>query len=275
MSLIRRLRAECPTIFFWLVVWAVLIPICFVWESLTFGMQFFWFFLRFLLFVGVLHQICSMCIALRFCAKAAVWCRRIIRIGSLVWLASFLILLALIILGGQADDGAETAPFIVVLGAGLNELDEPSLVLRQRLDKACEIAAKNPDAVLVLCGGQGVRNNLTEAEAMRRYLNARGIADERLILEDTSHDTAQNLANAAALMREYSGEQTPKACLITCSFHMMRSKLLAQSNNIDVIAAPSRTRPQEFHYYFREYFSMLIYLIEQTGITIDTWKLNL
>ena len=56
---------------------------------------------------------------------------------------------------------------------------------------------------------------------------------------------------------------------------MMRGKLLAERNGMDVYAAPSPTRPQEFHYYLREYFSMLIYLVELTGITVDTWGLNL
>ena len=274
MTLFKRLQSTCPTDFFWLIVCVGLIPFAFLFETLTVGMQFFWFCVRFLLCVAICHQVCSICIALQVGGRAALWIRRIIRIGVVVWLATFLVLLALIVVGGQADENAHEAPFIIVLGAGLND-DEPSLVLRQRLDKALELGEQNPQATFILCGGQGTNANVTEASAMQRYLMERGISADRLILEDTSHDTAQNLTNAAKLMREVSGEQTPKAALVTCSFHMMRSKLLAERNGIDVLAAPSPTRPQEVHYYLREYFSMLIYLLELTGITLDTWKLNL
>ena len=274
MTFFKRLQAECPADFFWLFICVCLIPVSFVLEAMTLGMRFFWFFVRFLLLVAAAHQMCSVCIALQIGARAARWIRRIIRIGVLVWAATFLVMLAVIVAGGQADDDAADAPFIVVLGAGLNH-DEPSLVMRQRLEKALELSRENPNATLVLCGGLGHNATITEAEAMRRYLTERGVIAERMILEDTSRDTAQNLANAAKLMREISGDETPDVALVTCSFHMMRGKLLAERNGIDVSAAPSPTRPQEFHYYLREYFSMLIYLIELTGITVDTWSLNL
>lgn len=274
MTFLKRLQTECPTDFFWLIVCVCLIPVGFLFEALTFGMRFFWFFVRFLLLVAAVHQLCSVCMALQVWSRTARWIRRIIRIGVLVWFATFLVMLAVIVAGGQADDEAAEAPFIVVLGAGLNH-DEPSLVLRQRLDKALELSRENPDATLILCGGLGHNAGITEAEAMRRYLTERGVAAERMILEDTSRDTAQNLANAAKLMREISGGAKPRVALVTCSFHMMRGKLLAERNGMDVYAAPSPTRPQEFHYYLREYFSMLIYLVELTGITVDTWGLNL
>lgn len=273
MTILRRIRQTCPANAAAAAICLLLILMTFALEPLTIGMRFFWFFMRFVLLYTAVYHFFSICIAMDWAKKTTRVLRTLMRVAAAVWLASFLIVLGFILVMGQPDDGGDV-PFIVVLGAGLNGT-EPSLILKHRLDKAAEMSQAHPEARLILCGGLGAGSEITEAEAMRRYLVRLGVAEERLLLEDTSRDTAENLRNAKTIMDALSGEGKHEAYIVTCSFHMMRSKLLAEKYGIKPYAAPVPTRPQEYHYYIREYFSIIIYLIELTGITVDTSALNL
>lgn len=273
MTRLNRIRHICPRHFAVILGCLVLIPLtCFL-DSMTVGMRFCWFFTRWMLVVLACYHGLSICIHLDIAAKVMRCLRWTIRIGVSVWLTSFFIVLGCIVAFGQPDQ-AEDVPFITVLGAGLNGT-EPSLILKNRLDQAIDLSNKYPDAILVLCGGQSEHQEISEAEAMRRYLANNGVDESRLVLEDQSRDTAENLKNASCLMEQIEGKQIHKSYIVTCSFHMMRSKLLAERYGIKPYAAPVKTRPQEYHYYIREYFSLLIYLVEQTGITLDTSSWNL
>ena len=273
MTAFRRIWKSCPFNTAACAACILLFFATFAIQPLTIGMQFFWFFTRFVLLAAMAYHMVSICVSMGWAGRTMRILRLLMRIAAAVWLASFLIVLGFIIWMGQPDDG-EDVPFIVVLGAGLNGT-EPSLILKHRLDKAIEMSEANPDAKLILCGGLGAGDTITEAEAMRRYLVRNGIDEEKLILEDASRDTAENIRNAKAIMDSLDGGGSHKAYIVTCSFHMMRSKLLAEKYGIEPYAAPVKTRPQEYHYYIREYFSVLIYIIELTGITIDTSALNL
>ena len=277
MNNLRKIWRACPLNAAAILCCLVALPLSWMLQSMTTGMRFFWFFVRFILAVATLYNLCSVCIVMHFAEKTMRVFRRLARIAAGAWLASFLTVLCCLIAAGQPEHltSADDPPaFITVLGAGLNGT-EPSLILRNRLDRAIELSQTYPEAKLILCGGLGYDHVITEAEAMQHYLIRNGVDPARLILEDTSRDTAENLQNAKRLMDQIEGEGKHQSWIVTCSFHMMRSKLLAERYGIDPVAAPVPTRPQEYHYYLREYFSLMIYLIEETGLTIDTSGLNL
>ena len=83
--------------------------------------------------------------------------------------------------------------YLVVLGASLNADGTPKETLAYRLDAAASYLAENPGTRCVLSGGQGPDEPQTEASAMAAYLRGRGVAGGRVILEERSTTTAENL----------------------------------------------------------------------------------
>lgn len=124
----------------------------------------------------------------------------------------------------QPDQGADYA---IVLGARVIGR-RPSYNLEKRLEKAYDYLRENPDTKAVLSGGRGFGEDISEAQAMCDYLVKRGISKERLIPEDCSANTDQNL--------EYSLQKmsSPKAkvVLISNRFHIYRAVKIAQKKGM-------------------------------------------
>lgn len=132
----------------------------------------------------------------------------------------------------EADGSNEYA---IVLGAKVNG-EVPSLSLHYRMDAALDYANKYPHVKLVLSGGQGPDEMMTEAEAMRRYLVKNGVDETRLILEEESTSTYENLMYSKKLMPD----SVKSVTIITSDYHLARAKLLAEKigfESTDGIAA--------------------------------------
>ena len=80
--------------------------------------------------------------------------------------------------------------------------DGVSSVLQFRLDKAQEYLEANPDTVCIVTGGQGYNEPYPEAYGMKRYLVEHGIDSDRIIEEDTSASTVENIRNSMDIMKE-------------------------------------------------------------------------
>ena len=78
--------------------------------------------------------------------------------------------------------------------------EEPGRTLKTRLDAALSLLKRYPNADCIVSGGQGSNEAISEAEAMRRYLVSRGIAEERITLEDRSTNTSENLEYTFAIL---------------------------------------------------------------------------
>ena len=99
----------------------------------------------------------------------------------------------------RTDTGAHPNA-IIVLGAGVNG-STPSLSMCNRLDAALDYLGANPDALAVVSGGQGEGEDITEAQAMADYLTAHGIDSARIVQENQSRTTRENLENSFAILR--------------------------------------------------------------------------
>ena len=127
---------------------------------------------------------------------------------------------------GNLNNVSYEEDVVIVLGAGVRG-ETVSLHLANRLNKAVDYLYKNPGAYVVVTGGLGGNAVITEAEAMERYLIARGIAPERIIQEDQSTSTYENLSFA----RDILSERFPQgfsAVLISNDFHIYRATRIAR-----------------------------------------------
>lgn len=156
---------------------------------------------------------------------------------------------------------------LIVLGAQVKG-EAPSLALTKRLEAAESYLKDNPQTTAVLSGGMGDGEDITEAECMYRYLTARGIEPERLILEDRSTSTRENLAFSAEKIAErFGGDgRSQSTGILSNNFHIYRARLLAQKcgyTDAHSIAAPSDWRLQ-IHYLVREFFALIKEKIDGT-----------
>nr|WP_297883597.1 YdcF family protein [uncultured Blautia sp.] len=132
----------------------------------------------------------------------------------------------------------ENLDYIIVLGAHVNGV-RLSKALLERTRRALEYLEKNPKTRAVLSGGQGEGETISEAEAMRRYLEDYGISRERLILEDRSTNTKENLDFSLALI----GDLNAPIGVVTNHFHVFRGVAIGKKCGCkNIYPIPSRYR---------------------------------
>ena len=159
---------------------------------------------------------------------------------------------------GQRDDAAKPADAVIVLGAGVNGTT-PSVALQTRIDAAEAYLKANPGIPTVLSGGRGPGENISEAQAMFNALTARGIDPARLILEEQSANTRQNLQNSLPLLEERGFDSCGgRMAIVTNDFHMARVTLL-WNLPAKVVQVPARLpwRWLSANYYLRESFAVV------------------
>lgn len=128
---------------------------------------------------------------------------------------------------------------VVVLGAALRG-ENPSRLLRERLETAKDYLHQNPTAVCVVSGGQGEDEVCSEALVMKRYLMEHGIAEQRIYMEDNSTSTFENIRFSKELIKQHGLSQN--IALVTQEFHQYRaSKLARQAGFENIGALPSQT----------------------------------
>lgn len=146
-----------------------------------------------------------------------------------------------LILSSFAADTAKPLSYLVVLGAQVRE-DGPSRVLAFRLDRAAQYLKLHEQCICIVSGGQGDNEPCPEAAAMAAYLEAKGIVPERILQEGSSRNTAENLANCAAIIREREGDPLPPVGIVTNDFHLYRALGIARRHGLSGavgLAAPS------------------------------------
>ncbi len=119
------------------------------------------------------------------------------------------------------------APYVIVLGAAVYG-ETPSISVRHRCDRAAEHMARHPDAVVVVSGGQGKGEDISEAECMRRYLRDKGVAAGRILLEDRSGSTLENMTFSRQVIADAGGDPGHVA-VVSSSYHLYRAQRLAAS----------------------------------------------
>ena len=229
------------------VIFAIPALPCLLWPPARFGAAFF----------GALAVGCAGEAAAVRWSPDSIAARRVAVLGRILFalfLISFIIIQGIILSGCRPDPEAENADYVLVLGAQIYA-DRPSASLQSRLDAAFDYLQRNPTARAILCGGQGSNEVMPEAWMMRDYLLAHGVPEQRLLIEDQSSNTIQNIANA---YQQYlsPGDRT---AVITYEFHLSRARRLMSSAGLDPYGIPSPTPYVSVRIiqHLREYCSVL------------------
>ncbi len=135
---------------------------------------------------------------------------------------------------GGNDTADYTEETVIVLGCGIRG-ERVSVGLAKRLDKAFEYHTKNPDALILVSGGQGPQEDISEALAMKRYLAAKGVPEEKIIMEDKSTSTITNFRNSYAIMQE-KGLSVGKVAFVTNAYHVYRASSYAKDEGFTEIS---------------------------------------
>lgn len=138
----------------------------------------------------------------------------------------FAALTAFLAVYGASDNVSYKEDAVIVLGAGLHG-KTPSLPLAMRLDAAERYYEKNPGVLIVVSGGQGFQEDISEADAMKNYLISRGVPEENIVKEDKSTSTFENMTFSKKILDERLGGGY-SCVVITNNFHIYRAVQIAR-----------------------------------------------
>lgn len=159
-----------------------------------------------------------------------------------------------LILSGFSRKGPMELDYLVVLGAQM-KANGPSRALQYRLDAAIDYLADNPDTYVIVSGGQGLDEHVSEAQGMYDYLVSKGISEEMIIREDQSKNTFQNLTFSA----EYLNKETDSVGVVTNNFHVFRAvKIAKKAGYKNVYGIAARGEPfLQFNNMMREFLGVV------------------
>lgn len=150
------------------------------------------------------------------------------------------------------------ADYIIVLGAGVIGARVTPL-LAARIDKGIELLCYNPEAKLILSGGQGPGEDIAEGEAMARYAEQKDVGLEKIIVEGNSTSTEENLLFSRELMEK----NRPGIIVVTTAYHVFRALLLAKRQGMKCVGFGAKTK---------WYFTLNALIREFVGYLSLTWR---
>lgn len=149
---------------------------------------------------------------------------------------------------------------VVVLGCQVKGT-RPSLMLSRRLNAAYELLEKDDEMICVVSGGKGWNEKISEAQCMREYLIEKGIAPERIISEDKSTNTYENLKFTRQILDERGLGRD--IIIATDAFHEYRASLIAEKLDYGKVSScPAYTKLRYMPtYWVREWIGLTHYFI--------------
>ncbi|MCL4267693.1 MAG: YdcF family protein [Anaerolineae bacterium] len=156
----------------------------------------------------------------------------------------FCVLLTAVITGIALDvyrfslrDETRPAEAAIVLGAAVYG-ERPSPIFRERINHAIRLYQDGYVQTIIFTGGVGHRDELAEAEVGRTYALARGVPATAVLIEITSTNTRQNLANAQTVATE---NELTTFLIVSTPYHMRRALALADDLGMAAYSSPTRT----------------------------------
>ena len=155
----------------------------------------------------------------------------------------------------KANSKSENNCTVVILGCQVTG-SSPSLMLYDRTMCALEYIKKNPESYIIASGGKGQGENISEAQAIKDLLVSRGVEPSRIILEDKSTNTKENIAFSSEIIKEKNLDKN--IAIVTDGFHQFRADCFAKKSDLNACSVTCRTRWYfSFSYYSREVLALL------------------
>lgn len=149
------------------------------------------------------------------------------------------------------------ADYMIILGAKVKGTT-PSLSLKYRIDAAEEYLKKNPNTIAIASGGQGNGEDISEAESIKRELVKSGIEESRILIENQSTSTNENILFSKKLL----SVDMKTGVVVTNDYHLFRAKMIASDYNLQLVGIPAETPkiaiPKS---YIREYLALTKYYL--------------
>ncbi len=183
----------------------------------------------------------------------------------LVKLASFGIFVIVLFSGfiylyGQNDTVTYNEDVLIILGAGIDG-ERVTYPLAQRLDEGIIFHEKNPNAIIVVTGGQGPQENITEALAMERYLIDRGVNKNIIIKEEQATSTYENFMYSKIILDKLF-ENNYTVGFATTDYHIFRASQIAAEVGYETTHVNAKS--QNFSIpmnYSREFLAVIKYYV--------------
>lgn len=167
-----------------------------------------------------------------------------------------------IIYEGSLGSPETACDYIIVLGAGLRG-EEPSMILRQRINAAYDYLTANPEAICIVSGGQGSDEVISEASCMYRELTEMGIDPLRVWQEDQSTSTEENLRFSLDIIEAQTGTRPDTVGVVSSEFHLYRAGLMAADQGLTAVGIPANTVWFSLwaNYHMREIVAVWAYML--------------
>lgn len=144
------------------------------------------------------------------------------------YMVSFIFMAVMIYAPGTADPDVSTLPedtVFVTFGAKIKQNGAPGTPLGKRLRKTAELMTELPDSLVIVTGGKGSDEPMSEAEAMRNWLTEHGVDESRIIIEDQAKNTLENVRFAKEIVNANDLGDRKIACVST-DYHVLRIRLI-------------------------------------------------
>lgn len=160
-----------------------------------------------------------------------------------------------VVVSGERDQIQGEPQIMIILGCQVKPWG-PSILLQDRLDKALDYLADHPDMTVVVTGGKGTDEVMSEAQAMHDYLVEHGFPSGQILLEDRAESTVENIRFSKELLAEHGYDITDDIVVVSNGFHLARTRMLWKrmdgGDNLSTLAAPSSHLPSRLKMYVRE-----------------------
>lgn len=161
--------------------------------------------------------------------------------GRTAGLLLFLLFLSAecLIAAGFRQEIKDTAGYLIVLGAQVDE-NGPRPALAYRLARAAAYLEEHPETVCIVSGGKGYNEPSSEASVMKEYLLRKGIDEERILEENRSRNTSENITFSMELMKDTDST----VGIVTNNFHVFRAVSIARKKGLKkAFGLPAQSDP--------------------------------
>jgi len=165
----------------------------------------------------------------------------------------------MLVIVGHHDTAAFDEDALVVLGAGIHG-ETVSVTLQHRLDRAIDYWHLNPNVVLVVSGGQGPQEHISEALAMQRYLVANGVPEGAILMEARSTSTYENFKFSKDILDD-AFPNGYSVAYVTNGFHIYRAGRIAKLAGLSSRSVAAKT----------EWYTLPVCYVREALVVVKSW----